>query len=336
MNAEHDAPDPGPFRPSAGLTSPHLQSVMTSGPLRKLLVRWRSRAYRAASHDEVRRASDGTQLLGHRNRSDAPNGALVILLHGWEGSAESNYLLDASVALDDAGFDTFRLNFRDHGPSHHLNEGLFHSCLLDEVLDVVGQLVEEHRPGPVFLVGFSLGGNFALRVARNAPNHGFGLDRVIAISPVVRPKHVLIALEEGLSIYEQYFVRKWRKSLKRKQALYPERYNLDEWLRHRNLNDQTRWLVEAFTDFPDLDAYLEGYSIAGDYLADLTVSSLIITAADDPIIPVGDFEALPQPSALDLEILEHGGHCGFLSNWRMESWIQRRIVSELCQHLNRT
>lgn len=336
MSTDRIVAPPGPFQPSAGLTNPHLQSILTSSPVRKLMLRWRSKPYRARSRDEVRTASDGTQLLGHRNRAASPNGALVLLLHGWEGSAESNYLLDAAMALDAVGFDTFRLNFRDHGPSHHLNEGLFHSCLLDEVLDVVGQVAREHRDGPVFLVGFSLGGNFALRVARNAPDRGFALERVIAVSPVIRPKHVLKALEEGLSVYEQYFVRKWRKSLKRKQALYPERYNLDDWLRHRNLNEQTRWLVEAYTEFPDLDAYLDGYSIAGAYLAGLTVSSLIVTAADDPIIPIEDFESLPGSPALELEILDHGGHCGFLSNWRMESWIQRRIVSELCQHLNRT
>ncbi|NKI34589.1 alpha/beta fold hydrolase [Wenzhouxiangella sp. XN79A] len=328
--------DPGPYAPAGWLANAHVQSILTSSPLRKLGLRRRSRAYRTASRDEILTASDGTRLLGHHSVPARPNGGLAILLHGWEGSAESNYLLDAALALDAAGFETFRLNFRDHGPSHHLNEGLFHSCLLDEVLDAVGQLADRHRPGPVFLVGFSLGGNFALRVARNAPAHGFELDRVVAVSPVIRPKHVLKALEEGLSVYEQYFVRKWRRSLKRKQALYPERYNLDPWLRHRNLNDQTRWLVEAYTEFPDLDAYLEGYSIAGDYLDGLTVSSLVVTAADDPIIPVGDFEALPRPPALDLEILEHGGHCGFLSSWRMESWIQQRIVSELCLHLNRT
>lgn len=330
---------PGPYAPTGWLANAHVQSVLTSSPMRKLKVRRRSRSYRRASRDEILTASDGARLLGHRTPAPAdgagPNGGLAVLLHGWEGSAESNYLLDAAVALHDAGFETFRLNFRDHGDSHHLNEGLFHSCLLEEVLDAVGQLAGAHD-GPVFLVGFSLGGNFALRVARNAPAHGFELERVVAVSPVIRPRHVLDALADGVPIYEKYFVRKWRRSLKRKQQLYPERYNLQEWFRHRNLADQTRSLVEAYTDFPDLDAYLEGYSIAGDYLAGLETSTLIITAADDPIIPVSDFEALPRPDALDLEVLAHGGHCGFLRNWRLDSWIQQRIVSELCLHLNAT
>jgi hypothetical protein len=60
-----------------------------------------------------------------------------------------------------------------------------------------------------------------------------------------------------------------------------------------------------------------------------------VTAADDPIIPIADFEALPRPEAMELEILARGGHCGFLANWRLESWIEQRIVSDLCQHLTR-
>ena len=327
------APGPGPFAPRGLLTNAHLQSILSSSPWRKRCVRQRSIDYRRRSRREVVSTPCGAHLLGYRAHAAVSNGALAVLLHGWEGSAESSYLLDTALALDAAGFDTFRLNFRDHGDSHHLNEGLFHSCRLQEVLEAVGQIAAGHRRGPVFLAGFSLGGNFALRIARQAPSIGLSLKRVIAVSPVVRPRHVLDALARGLPIYEAYFVRKWRRSLQHKQRLFPERYNLERWLRHRRLDQQTRQLVEDYTEFPDLDSYLEGYSIAGEYLAGLETPSLIVTAADDPIIPIGDFDTLARPAALDLEIWPFGGHCGFLANWRLESWIEQRIVSELCQHL---
>lgn len=325
------------FAPRGWLANAHVQSLMTSGPWRRRAVRRRAGEFLERSEAEVIRAADGTRLLGYRNRP-APalagrRDALVILLHGWEGSVESNYMLDTAVALDAAGFDTFRLNFRDHGESHHLNEGLFHSCLLTEVLDVVGQLRQSYGARPVFLVGFSLGGNFTLRIARNAPAHGFELTRAIAVSPVIRPRHVLDALEQGLAVYHYYFVYKWRRSLKIKQALYPERYRLEEWFRIRDLREQTRWLIEHLTRFPDLETYLEGYSVAGDYLVGLQTPTLIITAADDPIIPISDFRDLPEVPALEIEMLERGGHCGFIENWRMDSWIEKRLIGELCQHL---
>ncbi len=325
------------FAPEGWLANPHVQSLMTSGPWRKLAVRRRAREFLSRSQPEVIRAADGTRLLGYRNQPQRTHPgrreALVILLHGWEGSVDSNYLLSSAVALDAAGFETFRLNFRDHGESHHLNPGLFHSCLLSEVVDVVGQVRRAHAGRPAFLAGFSLGGNFALRVARSAQEHGFDLDRAIAVSPVIRPRHVLDALEQGWTVYHRYFVRKWRRSLKIKQALYPHEYRLDEWFRLRGLRAQTEWLVDHFTEFPNLDDYLEGYSVAGDYLRGLQTPTLIITAADDPIIPVRDIHALPEVSTLDIELLESGGHCGFIENWGMDSWIEKRLIGEICRHL---
>lgn len=319
------------FRPRGLLTSPHVQSILTSGPWRRWKVRRQAAEYLSRCEERIITAADGTRLLGFANLAPARRrDALVVLLHGWEGSVDSNYLLSTAVTLDHAGFDTFRLNFRDHGDSHHLNEGLFHSCLLDEVLDAVATVAEEYD-GPVFLTGFSLGGNFALRIAREAPSRGLQLKRVIAVSPVIRPHHVLDAMEQGLPIYERYFVHKWRRSLKHKQSLFPERYNLQPWFRLGRVRTQTEWLVERLTEFEDLDAYLEGYSVAGDYLAGLETSTLIIAAADDPIIPIADIRALPRPSALDIEVIERGGHCGFLSNWRLDGWIEQRVKNELCR-----
>ena len=336
MHPERSAA-PLTFSPRGWLGNPHVQSLMTSGPWRKLTVRHRAREFLARSRPEIIRAWDGTRLLGYRNRPALPESgqrrALVILLHGWEGSADSNYLLSTAVALDAAGFETFRLNFRDHGPTHHLNEGLFHSCRLAEVVDVIGQVRAAWGHGPVFLAGFSLGGNFALRVARAAPAYGFELTQAIAVSPVIRPAHVLDALEQGWAVYHRYFVRKWQRSLKIKQALYPGRYELDKWFRIKDLRAQTAWLVEHLTPFADLDEYLQGYSLAGDYLEGLETPSLIITAADDPIIPIADFHALPRPAALEIQVLERGGHCGFIDSWRMHSWIEQRLIGELCRHL---
>jgi uncharacterized protein len=324
----------GIYAPRGLLAHRHVQSMLTSGPWRRRKVMRAARDFLRRSQRRILEAADGTRLLGFANRArEHRRDALVILLHGWEGSVDSNYLLSTAVALDRAGFDTFRLNFRDHGESHHLNVDLFHSCRLAEVLDVVGQVQAGYEDGPVFLAGFSLGGNFALRIARHAPAHGVELERVMAVCPVIRPRHVLDSLENGMPLYQAYFVHKWRRSLKIKQALYPDRYDLTDWFRLKDLRGQTDWLVEHLTEFPDLGAYLEGYSVADDYLEGLETSTLVITAEDDPIIPIKDFHDLPRLDAMDLEVLPHGGHCGFLANWRLESWIERRLVDELRSRL---
>ena len=112
------------------------------------------------------------------------------------------------AALIDAGVDVFRLNFRDHGPSHHLNTGIFYAVLLDEVFDAVSQICAAQYPAPTFLAGFSLGGNFALRIARRCATHPIpGLAQVVGISPVLDPYKTTDHIDNNRFILK-YFLKK--------------------------------------------------------------------------------------------------------------------------------
>ena len=89
-----------------------------------------------------------------------------------------------------------RLNFRDHGGTHALNRELFHSCRLPEVVGAVARvqaLFPEHR---LLLAGFSLGGNFCLRVGARARAAGIRIARIVAVCPVLDPATTLVALEQ--------------------------------------------------------------------------------------------------------------------------------------------
>jgi predicted alpha/beta-fold hydrolase len=326
------------FQPNGWIGHPHVQSLMTSGPWRRHVVGRSAQGFLSRTQTEVWRASDGTRLLGYRNHPSSveitQSKPLVILIHGWEGSSQSNYLLSMANTLDQAGLATFRLNLRDHGDSHYLNVGLFHSCRLFEVMDVVAQLSADWRGRfghdvPVYLVGFSLGGNFSLRVAKRGGEVGLSLSHAFAISPVIRPLHVMSALEHGPMVYHQYFVKKWRKSLKRKQALFPGDYDFTEWFKLNRLSEQTEWLIGHYTDYPNVTDYLEGYSVAGDYLRGLPIPTTILTAADDPIIPVDDFHRLSDDPNLEVVIEQKGGHCGFIENWRMQSWVEQWLLQRI-------
>lgn len=314
------------FQPAPGMRNAHVQSILTSSPIRKALVGRRSSRLRQSAREEIITTPAGVRLQAFRTPAlEAPPRGLAIMLHGWEGSADSNYLLSSASRLHAQGFEIFRLNFRDHGDSHHLNEDLFHSCRLDEVLDSIQVVSREWRQrvpgGRIFLTGFSLGGNFALRVAARAHLREIPLQRVVAVCPPIRPANVMLALEQGPAIYQRYFCDKWRRSLKRKAALFPQRYALEEWYKLNNLRDQTQYLIEHYTEFPDLMAYLESYSVAGAALADLQTPTTIITAADDPVVPVQDFTLLADSPHLELRIEQAGGHCGFLRDWSLRSWI---------------
>ena len=122
------------FHPPRLLRNAHLQSILASTRLRKLRIGRGARLLQAASREVLVECRDGTKLLGEYAEQPKESRGLVVLIHGWEGSSKSTYLLSAGSALYQAGYSVFRLNQRDHGPSHHLNEELFNSTRLSDVL----------------------------------------------------------------------------------------------------------------------------------------------------------------------------------------------------------
>ena len=291
------------------------------------------RASGAASTVHEVDGGDGVRLQGvYSHVPGVRPRALALLLHGWEGSAESSYMQLTAARLLCAGVATFRLNFRDHGDTHHLNEALFHSNRIDEVVHAAADVARRFRDDdgmPMVAAGYSLGGNFALRLALRAPAAGVPLARVAAVCPVLDPARTMDEMERGLPIYLRYFERKWRASLRRKRALFPQAHAFDDATLKLRMRALTQWLVERHTDFGTIERYFEGYSIAGERLAALAVPADILMAEDDPVIPVADFRALRLPAAVHLDIARWGGHCGFLENARLEGFAERWVADRL-------
>ncbi len=320
------------FAPPRWLANPHLQSVLASSGLRRIAQRRVRAALERASEEHLLDCGDGVRLQGFLARQRVRERALglVVLLHGWEGSVRSSYIVGTATRLLDDGFDVFRLNFRDHGDTHHLNDGLFHSNRIDEVVAAVRTVRTRFADAAVALAGFSLGGNFALRVALRTSD---AVAYALAVCPVVSPAAGLFGLEEGPWFYQRYFLHKWRASLRRKQALFPDKdwFSRDEL--GADLRGLTRALVLRHTGFGSLDAYLDGYSIAGDRLGALAVPATILTAADDPVIPIADFHALELPPQVELDVAAHGGHCGFILDASLRSFTSDYIVQRVRRHL---
>ena len=317
------------FRPPPWLRNRHLQSMLASTATRRAPIARRAAALVAAERELLLDCGGGVRLQCLHSSPGQSRGSPVVLLHGWEGSAESLYVLSLGQQLFDRGYDVLRLNLRDHGDTHHLNRELFHSCLLPEVVGAIRALQAGFHGQPLRLVGFSLGGNFMLRVAAQAPAAGLDLARVIAVSPVLDPGDTLHALESGFAGYPLYFVRKWWRSLLKKQAAWPTHYDFAPLRRVRDLRRLTAELIRRFTAFASLEEYLDGYSITGARLAGLEAPTTVITSLDDPIIPAGALERLARPPALRIVVTRFGGHCGFLDRLTGPTWVERRIIAEL-------
>ena len=319
--------DVEPFEPPRLLASAHLQSVLASTPMRRGFMRRRLESVVERSTDVIVDCGHGVRLHGyHAATSRSRARGMAVLLHGWEGSADAMYVMSTARRLLDCGFDIFRLNLRDHGPSHHLNPELFHSNRIGEVVGAVQGIQERYRPEHLVMGGFSLGGNFSLRVAARAADAGLRLRQVVAICPVLEPENTLAALEDGWMLYRQYFVRKWRRSLRRKQECFPDLYDFDDILQLRTLTEMTDYLVRFHTGFASLEEYLKGYALTRDALGGLSVPSHIISTADDPMIPVTDLDRVERSSALQITVTDKGGHCGYVDTLGSTSWAERQIT----------
>jgi uncharacterized protein len=323
------------FRPARWLRNHHLQSILASTAWRRSRLLQQSAPLLAAARELLLDCGESVRLQCFVSTPPHATSVPVVLLHGWEGSADSLYVLSLAQQLFERGFEVVRLNLRDHGETHHLNRDLFHSCRLPEVVGAVSALQRLAKGQPLQLVGFSLGGNFMLRVAAQAGTAGLNLAHVVAVSPVLEPGETLAALQGGMPGYEGYFVRKWLRSLRKKQECWPDTYDFAPLARSRDLKLMTAELVRSHTDFPSLEDYLHGYAITGERLAKLEVPASILTSLDDPIIPSSGLAKLARPPALSVTVTRYGGHCGFFERLRGPTWLERRILGLLGADLTR-
>jgi hypothetical protein len=321
---------PGAFAPPPWLRSPHLQTVLGTSAWRRHRGAQALAATGAVTRPHLVDGGDGVRLLGlHSAVPGVRSRGLALLLHGWEGSAESSYMRLTAAQLLARGFEVFRLNFRDHGDTHHLNPDIFHSCRIDEVVHAALDVARRFPARPLVAAGYSLGGNFALRLALRAREAGLPLARAAAVCPVIDPAQTMLRMENGTWVYMRYFERKWRGSLLRKRALFPDRLDVDDATLRLGMRDLTEWLVRRHTQLGSLDAYFDGYSIAGDRLRALEVPVHVLMAADDPVIPLDGFHALALPASARLQIEPWGGHCGFLEDLAGSGYGERWVAAQL-------
>lgn len=273
--------------------------------------------------DVILPCSEGVRLHGVYNPQADASAArgLIILIHGWEGCAQSTYLLPAANRLYCEGYSVFRLHLRDHGDSHHLNDAPFLATRSQEVKDAVAAIVAQYPHEYVGLAGFSLGANIALRVGAENPV----LDQVVAIAPPIAPQTAAEAIAESV-IYTRYFVRKWHRSMEKKMALFPAHRVNRDLLKIKRLIPLHDAFIPRYSHFDSAEAYFKAYALDVQGLPTMTTPCHVILAADDPVIPIASKALLPNHENLTVEVTRYGGHCGFLMDWALNSWIDGRLT----------
>ena len=282
-----------------------------------------------------------SQVLAHchwqKHPSEQPT---LILLHGLEGSSHAHYMPGIAEKAWIQGWNVVRLNQRNCGGTEHLSPGLYHSGLTHDPLFVLRELIEIDRLPSLTIAGYSLGGNLALKLAgdlgESAPAE---LKTVCAVSPTMNLASCIEALERGENfIYQWNFVRRLKNRMRRKAKIFPALYDLRQLRSVRTI----RQFDEAYT------APHHGFLGASDYyqrasalrvINKIGIPTLILTAADDPVVPVSPFQnpALTKNSFLNVIVTPHGGHCAFIeksSSGYDGYWAEREIIRFSDQKMN--
>ena len=277
------------------------------------------------------------QLLAYYTATPAPDSrGLVLLLHGWEGCSHSTYNLLTAHTLLLAGYDVVRLNLRDHGPGihvdpHALNKGVFFGTLIEEASTAAQRIAEMAGDKPFYIVGASMGGNFALRMAiRHSEEPFHNLRQVVAFNPAINPSRATKAMDSQ-PFYRYYFRRRWVASLRRKEELFPDAFDFSDIYPIPLVYDMTDVLVRRLRNYASADDYFEHYTLRNNAFRDLNVPTTIITAADDPVVPVVDFYGLAPHPLLDVQIHPYGGHVGFVDIWPVRSYLPQMLLDVMRQ-----
>ena len=316
-----------PFVPHPAIKGAHAQTLMAFFIRRSTVFLSRNTEPRFFD------LAPGVRVLGQCSwLADRKTRPTLLTVHGLEGSADSAYMLGTAEKALAAGFNVIRLNVRSCGGTLGLTPTLYHAGLTDDLRRIIEELSERDGLNHLYLAGFSLGGNMALKLAGE---YGAGvpaaLRGIIAVSPSIDLPSCADAIETRSNlIYRMSFMMSLRRSMREKARLFPERYDES---RLRGI-----WSIREFDDvytaphsgFRDVADYYERASSL-PYIKDAALPVLIIHSQDDPFIPFAPFTSEDITSNPNITLLTpaNGGHCGFISA-RPEGddrfWAERKIV----------
>jgi predicted alpha/beta-fold hydrolase len=287
--------------------------------------------------------ADDTQVLAHCHWQPRPwECPSLLVLHGLNASSDAHYMKGIASKAFSRGMNVLRLNQRNCGNTEHLSPGLFHSGLTADVKYVVEELVAVDGLKAIAVAGYSLGGNLALKLAgeygASAPA---ALGAVAAVSPIIEIGQCVHALERRSNVlYQWNFVKDLKRRMWRKNRVHPGRFDLT----HLRAIRSVRAFDEAYT------APYFGFAGAEDYyyrasamrvVEAIDVPALIITAEDDPFVPVQPFldARVSDHPRITLKVCRHGGHCAFVGPAAGEDdgyWAEVQVVEFIERTLRRT
>ena len=295
-----------------------------------------------ASEDRLFAVDSESKILGHCHwqegkRRDTP---VIALVHGLEGSSDSNYMRGIAEKAWAQGFHVVRLNQRNCGGTEKLTPTLYNSGMSGDYRAVLEELANGEAFEQIFFAGYSMGGNLVTKMAGefgdSAPRQ---LRGVCAVCPAIDLAACADELERWDNyFYEARFVRSLMRRYAYKAELFPERYSKNGFGPIRTVREFDDEITAPNFGFKNAQAYYESAG-AKRVAGQIRVPFLLITAQDDPFVPYEAIRAggVERNPAIRFITPEHGGHCGFVSQYggSRRFWAEERIV-EFCREHSKT
>lgn len=328
---KHDVNRSPDFRPARGLGNPHVQTLAGKVLRPSLDIRLHRERVETPDGDFVDLDFAGWPPAGPDDMDAAP---LVLVLHGLEGTSRRRYMTSTYHALLEAGLRPVALNFRGCSGEPNRTVRAYHSGETEDLRFVL-ELLRDRFGGPMGLVGYSLGGNVALKFLGEAGDQARPL--VAAAAAVSVPFDLAAGadrIEEGLlgKVYTHYFLTKLRAKVRQKTDLLRDVCDPDQVLRVRTVREFDGAVTAPIHGFRDADDYYDRSSSAA-FIAGIRTPTLILHSRDDPFlpddrIPLAAMEANPHVTPV---ITERGGHVAFVggSLFRPDFWAERRLAEFL-------
>lgn len=254
----------------------------------------------------------------------------VILLHGLEGSSSSAYMLEIACYFSKI-WDVWAVNHKSCSGEPNYKKTSYHSGRTEELEFLLDEIGDRYRN--IFIIGFSLGGNIALKYLGEKPDEVH--PKVKAGIAVSVPLHLNTSARALQRKRNWIYLNNFLVALKKKAIAKIKKE--DPYSGKIILIDK----ATNFVEFDDLyTAPVHGFIDAEDYwtkcsskqfLPLIKTPTLVLNALDDPFL---SNECYPYIEAMGndqlyLEIPKYGGHVGFFETSSRDRWYLHRFKTFL-------
>ncbi len=258
----------------------------------------------------------GIQVLCHCHwQADRASALTIIIVHGLEGSSDSQYVRGVTEKALAAGMNVIRYNQRNCGGTDALAPVLYHSGLSKDVAAVAHEVIARDGVSRLALVGFSMGGNIVLKLAgewgAQAPAQ---FRAVAACCPAIDLAASADALHEPANrIYETYFLWALHRRMLQKARLFPEHFDVSRLRGIRSLREFDDKVTAYYCGFTGVDDYYDRAS-AAHVVERIAAPALVLHAANDPFVHITAETRRKIASNRNITFVEtaDGGHCAFV------------------------